>query len=140
MYGAGSRAHELADMRVETGEERIDFYLQEALHDRMGSRHASGPYVITTETDLRRLSLGVGAEAIARRYAIQLTVDYEVHRLGSLDPVVTGSVTAEAGFDAPLEMYGNIVAQQDAEERAAQAAADRMISQLVRHLEESEAW
>ena len=52
MYGGSGLAGNLSDIRVETGEERVDFLLQEALLDEMGARHASGPLTLRTETQL----------------------------------------------------------------------------------------
>ena len=42
MYGSAGYGAGLSDIRVETGEERVDFLLQEALIEQMGSRHADG--------------------------------------------------------------------------------------------------
>ena len=78
MYGAGSAARGLEDIQVETGEERIDFLLQEALLDAMGARSASGPLTLRTQSTTNVLGLGIGAEAIAVRYAVQLSVSYEL--------------------------------------------------------------
>lgn len=131
MYGAGGAATGLSDIRVETGEERIDFLLQEALLDAMGSRHAAGPYTLRTETDLSSIGLGIGADAIVQRFQIAVTVDYDVvDESGAA--IVSGQVTGQASYDLSSSPYASLASEQDAEERAARMAADRLTAHLVR--------
>lgn len=137
MYGAGGAGAALSDIRVETGEERVDFLLQEALIDQMGARHASGELTLRTQTELRSTGLGVGADAIVRRFAIRLDVDYAVFREGEADPVLTGSTYGEASYDLSDSVYASMVSEQDAQARAARMAADRVAVQLVRALDET---
>lgn len=131
MYGAGGAATGLSDIRVQTGEERIDFLLQEALLDAMGSRYASGPYTLRTETDLSSIGLGIGADAIVQRFQIAVTVDYDVvDESGAA--IVSGQVTGQASYDLSSSPYASLASEQDAEERAARMAADRLTAHLVR--------
>jgi LPS-assembly lipoprotein len=137
MYGESGVSAALSDIRVETGREQVDFHLQEALLDRMGARHASGPYILRTESDTTRSPLGVGADAAISRYAIGLTVDYGLFRDGDVDPVITGTVRSEASYNVPLSVYASVSAERDATERAAQLAAERIANQLVRALQDA---
>jgi LPS-assembly lipoprotein len=134
MYGSAGYGAGLSDIRVETGEERVDFLLQEALIEQMGSRHADGDLTLRTETRLGAQGLGVGADAIVRRFAIRLNVDYEVYRDGETDPVFTGSTFGEASYDLSNSVYASMISEQDAQERAARMAAERIALQLVRAL------
>ncbi|WP_291843723.1 LPS assembly lipoprotein LptE [Maricaulis sp.] len=138
MYGGGSVHGALSDIQVETGREQVDFHLQEALLDRMGARHARGPYTLRTESETTRTPLGVGADAAVSRYAIGLTVDYGLFRDGDVDPVMTGSVNTEASYNLPREIYASVTAERDATERAAQLAAERIANQLVRALQDAD--
>ena len=131
MYGAGGAATGLSDIRVETGEERIDFLLQEALLDAMDARNASGPYTLRTETDLSSRGLGIGADAIVSRFQIEVEVDYAVVD-SSGESVITGQVTGQASYDLSSSPYASLASEQDAEERAARMAADRLTAHLVR--------
>lgn len=140
MYGAGSTMHALSDMRVETGQDRIDFHLQQALLDRMDARHASGPYTLVAETSSRIRGLGLGTDDVARRYAIALDVRFYVLREGELEPVASGRVSSSAAYNDPREAYASEIARRDAETRAADAAAERIILQLSRIMRESETW
>jgi len=140
MYGAGSAARGLEDVRIETGEERIDFLLQEALLDTMGARAATGPLTLRTQSTTNVLGLGIGAEAIAVRYAVQLRVSYEVVNSGSGNVVFTGQVSTEASYNASNEAYATQAARLDAEERAAGEVAERITMQLARAARNSELW
>lgn len=140
MYGAQGVASELEDVRVLTGQERADFYLQEALYDRLGSRNAEGPLELRTETEVNSIGLGVGADAIASRFAVEVRVDYALYEPGASDPVVQGSVTGQASYNVPRDIYATVAAERDAEERAAGMAADRIINQLARALQNRDAW
>ena len=138
MYGGAGVNHALSEIRVETGREQVDFKLQEALLDRMGARHASGPYTLRTESDTSRVPLGVGADAAVSRYAIGLSVDYGLYRDGDVEPVVSGTVRTEASYNIPQSVYASVAAERDATERAAQLAAERIANQLVRALQDAD--
>jgi LPS-assembly lipoprotein len=140
MYGNGNAARGLENVQVETGEERVDFMLQEALLDTMGSRHAGDGRTLRTETELRATSLGIGADAIARRFAIRLSVDYQLVDDRSGDVLFAGSVSTEASYNASNAAYASQTAQLDAEERAAEDAADRITMQLARAARNGELW
>ena len=140
MYGNGGIAAGLSDIRVETGEERVDFLLQEALLDRMGARHADGPYTLRTRTDLDSIGLGVGADAVVRRYAINLDVQYELFRDGDSSPVLQGSISALASYDVADSVYASVTAEQDAQARAADQAAERLTAELARAMQDADTW
>lgn len=138
MYGGAGVHNSLSDIQVETGPEQVDFHLQEALLDRMGARHAAGPYTLRTESGTSRSPLGVGTDAAVSRYAIGLTVNYGLFRDGDVDAVMTGSVRTEASYNVPQSIYGSVAAERDATERAAQLAAERIANQLVRALQDAD--
>jgi LPS-assembly lipoprotein len=140
MYGSSGLARGLVDMRVETGQDRVDFLLQEALHDRMGNRNAEGPLILRSETSLNSVSLGVGADAVALRFAIRLRVSYEVYRDGEIEPLFSGVASGEASYDVSRSVYGSLSSERDAEERAVRVAADRMTLQLAQALQDPDGW
>jgi LPS-assembly lipoprotein len=132
MYGSGSAARNLSDIIVETGGERIDFYLQEALLDEMDARHADGPYRLVTESSSSRMALGIGADAIAQRFAVGMRVDYRLYLGHATEPELEGRVSVEASYNVAREVYSSVAAQEDAEIRAAQLAAERIAMELAR--------
>jgi LPS-assembly lipoprotein len=140
MYGSAGLANGLQDISVVTGPERVDFLLQEALYDRLGSRGASGRYTLQTTTEINKLGLGVGADAIAARFAVELEVQYELHMAGNADALVTGRISSEASYDVSSSVYASLAAERDAEERAAQMVANRLVIQLARALQDQDGW
>ena len=80
-----------------------------------------------------------GADAIASRFAVEVRVDYALYEPGASDPVVQGSVTGQASYNVPRDIYATVAAERDAEERAAGMAADRIINQLARALQHRDA-
>lgn len=138
MHARTSPVGGLSDIRVETGSERIDFLLQEALLDNMGARGADGPYVLRTETEMRSTGLGIGADAIVRRFALDLRVNYAVFRDGQTDPILQGSATGQASYDLPSSVYASYVAEREAAERAAEVAAERITVQIARAMHRAE--
>ncbi|MBR9825008.1 MAG: hypothetical protein GYB36_04290 [Alphaproteobacteria bacterium] len=140
MYGTGSPGEDLSEIRIQTGSERVDFYLQEALHDALGTRNARGPYTLITETRRSRLGLGVSTNEEARRYAVRVSVTYRLMRDGVSRPAFTGIAEGEAGFNASSELYSIEIAERDAETRAVEAAAEQMTLQLYRFARSSETW
>lgn len=140
MYGSHGIANGLSDIQIETGQERVDFLLQEALHDRLGSRHAAGNLRLVTETESSSTGLGVGADAIASRFAVEVRVRYRLYDTrDEARPIASGRVVGEAGYDVTREVYNTVAAERDAEERAARVAADRLVSQLARAVQNRDA-
>lgn len=140
LYSASGFAHELADIRVSTGPERVDFKLQEALLDGMGARHAAGNLTLTAVPTITSMPLGAGADAIARRYSINVSADWSLHRDGEIEPVMTGTARSEASYDVPSGVYGSLTAELDAEDRAINMVANRIIVQVARAVRDAEAW
>ncbi|MHA6287914.1 hypothetical protein [Maricaulis sp. CAU 1757] len=136
MYASGAIGRQLSDIRVETGEERIDFYLQQELLDVMGARQAAGPLKLITETSLRRRGLGVGAEASFARISVEVTVQYVLVDERTGETIDTDYVVADATYESNAQIYSEMVAGRDAEERAARLAAQRLSLKLVRALDE----
>ena len=140
LYGANGLASGLSDIRIETGRERVDFLLQEALLDSMGARHADGPYTLQATTVVESVPFGVGADAIASRYAVRVSVTWQVLRDGNAAPLLTGTANSNASYDVPAGVYGALTAEADAENRAISAAADRITTQLATAMRDREAW
>jgi LPS-assembly lipoprotein len=134
MYGSAGMAAGIQDIRVETGQDRVDFFLQEALLDQMGSRDAAGPLTLRTETRVNSVALGLGVDAIASRFAIRVNVNYTVTGQNEAEPLITGRASGEASYDVSSSVYGSLSAERDAVERAAQIAADRIVVQMARAL------
>ena len=136
LYGSAGTVSGMSNIRVETGQERIEFQLQQALLDGMGAHNASGPYTLHAVPTIEALPQGVGVDAIAQRFALEVTVVWELYRDGSTDPVLSGTTPGNASYDVPQGVYGSLTAETDAENRAIGVAADRIIMQIARTMRE----
>ena len=134
LYGDARQVSTVRNISVVVeGQERIDQLLDEALNDRFGTP-SGGRYRLVAVTGTTRSGLGVGADDIASRAALVLTVDYSLVETSTGIPVLTEAVRTEATFDIPREPYAAITARRDAEERVTQEAADRMALRIARHV------
>ncbi|MEE2526996.1 LPS assembly lipoprotein LptE [Hyphobacterium sp. HN65] len=134
LYGdAGQIAAVRGVTIVVEGQERVDQMLDEALNDRFGTP-GGGRYRLVAETSTRTAGLGVGADDIANRSVLRLTVDFSLVETATGTPAMTESVQTEATFDIPREPYAAISARRDAEERVTQEAADRIALRVARHI------
>lgn len=134
LYGSSGLVEGLSEIQVETGRERADFVLQEALLDGMGARYAAGPYTLHAIANVDTQATGVGVDSIASRYAVTVSVDWQLMRDGNTEPAAVGIARSDASYDVPTGVYGGLAAQANAEDRAIRAAADRLIVQLARAL------
>jgi len=118
----------LSAMEIESGQSRIDFLIEEALTGAYGGAGGPSPYVLTLESNARELPLGISAADRATRYALEVSVDFELRAQGRL--IRKGQVEETAYFDAPNQAFGLIAARRDAETQVADALA-RRLSQRV---------
>jgi|TARA_R110000868_G_scaffold45045_1_gene149807 LPS-assembly lipoprotein len=136
LYGSAGTVSGMSNIRVETGQDRIDFQLQQALLDGMGAHNASGAYTLRAVPTVEASPQGVGVDAIAQRFALEVTVVWEVYRNGTINPVMSGTAIGNTSYDVPKTVYGSLTAQIDAENRAIGVAADRIIAQIARNMRE----
>lgn len=115
------------------GQSRIDQMLDEALNDRFGTP-SGGRYRLAAVTSVTVLRMGVGADDVATRSAISLSVNFSLIDAGSGLPVLTETVRSEATVDIPRQPYAAVSARRDAEERAASEAADRIALRVARYI------
>ena len=135
LYANTQTADTLSDFTIVTGEERVDFLLQQALMDAMNARQGNGRFELRTQTEQNSIAQGIGADALVQRYTIELDVRYQVFQTGAVDPVLTGRARGSASYDLSTSPYAALSSEQDAEERAAQMAADRITTQLLRFIQ-----
>ena len=67
---------------------------------------------------------------VATRYEYVLTAAYTLTTTGGSEPLKTGKVRVELTYDSADQPYASVIAQQDAQARAAQEAARRIQIEL----------
>ena len=78
-----------------------------------------------------RYPRGIRTDNVATRYEYVLTADYTLSNLPAGDVAKKGRVRVEVTYDSADQPYASIVAQQDAEDRAAEEAARRIQLELA---------
>lgn len=114
--------------------DRLEFLLTQSLKNRMGSASASNPYILELSPKLTRSGIGVRQDDVATRVDLILYVDYVIRDAATGDEIDRGDVTAISTYSAPNNPYTVSAALEDAEERVAREAADRLIFDVARAL------
>ncbi|HYG26707.1 MAG TPA: LPS assembly lipoprotein LptE, partial [Caulobacteraceae bacterium] len=78
-----------------------------------------------------RIGRGLREDSTVSRYELELPVDYRLVDASTGGLVKAGRVDAEVTYDSVDAPYASVVAQQDAEERAAADAARRIHLELA---------
>jgi len=128
---APSAVAPLQAMEIESGAERIDFLLEDALRGEFGAGAETSPYRLQLATSRRERRLGVSEADRATRYALDLTVSYTLFHAERAQPVDRGRVSESVYYNAPREPYAITSARRDAEARAAAGAAERLARRLA---------
>ena len=140
LYGSNGVMASLSGVAVETeDQDRVDFLLEQALRDNLDSRGEAHAYTLRTRARASSTRLGVGADDVASRSSLALTVAYGLVRHSDEAVILTDAITVRASYDVPREPYAAVAAERDAENRAAREAADRIVSQLAREMRRREA-
>lgn len=115
------------------GDQRIDYLLRDELRNTFPD--GAGRYRLVLEpVDVQRLGTGIGADGLATRYDLRLTVSYQIFEYGNPDPVFDGSVAGSGTYNIPSQPYAAIASQREGEELAARSAANRLTLQVARFL------
>ncbi|MGD1934563.1 MAG: LPS assembly lipoprotein LptE [Candidatus Phaeomarinobacter sp.] len=114
------------------GEERVGQQLRNGLINRLtpaGQPQFPAYQLEVSITDqLTDLLVQEDSTVLRRNYA--LIAKYRLVDMASGDPVHSSSVTRTASLNRTDSEYANVIAQRDAEERAAEAVADVMAQRL----------
>ncbi|MEE2565360.1 LPS assembly lipoprotein LptE [Hyphobacterium marinum] len=135
MYATGSDVAAIRSVDVDIpGRDRPAQLLAESLRDRFGAPSGTQRYRLVAEPDIAAAGLGVGADDIATRFALVMTVTFTLQDLSTGEIVVQDYVRSEAAYDVPTQPYAAESARRDAEERAARDAAERISAHVARYL------
>lgn len=133
LYGGPSGVQLDGIALVQEGDQRIDYLLRDELRNAFPDN--AGRYRLVLEpADVRRTGSGIGADGIATRYDLLLTVSYRIYEDGNPEPVFDGSASGSGTYNIPLQPYAAITSQREGEELAARAASNRITLQVARFL------
>ena len=132
LYATPGLTSKLAAIDVIAPEGRTGFLMREHLDDAF-ARNRAGPaaYSMRLALSEARYPRGIRTDNVATRYEYVLTADYTLANLPAGDVAKRGRVRVELTYDSADQPYASIVAQQDAEDRAAQEASRRIQLELA---------
>ncbi len=132
LYATPGLSSGLSSIESVAPEGRTGFLLRQALDDAL-ARDATRPAVWRLTMDLKeiRTSRGRRVDATASRYELMLVADWKLVNVATGAVAVEGSTQTEATFDRADQPYSGIVANQDAQSRAASELARKIQLQLA---------
>jgi LPS-assembly lipoprotein len=135
LYATPDLGSGLAAVEVTTPEGRAGALLREQLDDALGRRAGLAPaYRLDVALSELRYPRGVRVDNVATRYEYVLTAAYTLSPATAGEPLMTGKVRVELSYDSADQPYASVIAQQDAQARAAQEAARRIHLELAAFL------
>jgi len=125
----------LATIKVVVPHGRTAFLLGQALEDELGTDKAAAPaYRLNVTVYERIFPRGLNVNGVAERYEMHVRIDYKLTAVGAPDKVLTeGLDPVEVSYAETAQPYAGIVAQQDAQQRAAGAAAQHIRVDLAEY-------
>lgn len=117
---------------TQIGEDRVGQQLRNGLINRLTPRGqpAFPAYQLDVTIDDTLADLLVQEDSTVLRRNYKLTASYRLIELATGDPLYSSTVSRTASLNRSDSEYGNVIAQRDAEERAAEAVADVLAQRL----------
>ena len=131
----GTMRQELGSIYVEPIPDRMGYELRNSLTDVLDARAGSGgaPYrlrlTLTEKSDavgVQSQSVGAISQTAITRYNDRLTVEYELVDAATGAVITRGAETGLSAYNVLSSPYATLVAQQDADQHAADDIADRI--------------
>ncbi|HYF22472.1 MAG TPA: LPS assembly lipoprotein LptE [Caulobacteraceae bacterium] len=123
----------LSRIDVTTPDTRTGYLLREALEDAFATdRAAPADYRLNVELAERRTARGLRVDDTAARFELGLTVTYTLVETATGAVLLNRTAQAPVTYDAADQPFAGITAQQEAQARAATAAAEIVRTDLAR--------
>jgi LPS-assembly lipoprotein len=127
LYATPGVTPSMAAIQIHAPKGRTGFLLAEQLNDALATDRSAPPrYRLDLVIHERRYGRGLSLDNVSRRYENHLLVTYTLVDLVGGKVVKAGSAPVEVTYASADQPYAGIAAQQDAEERAAADAAQRI--------------
>jgi LPS-assembly lipoprotein len=132
LYATPGVTKGLAAIEVVAPHGRVGYLIREDLDDALG-RDKSGPAAYRLELTLvqTRGPRGLTIADVAEYYDVGLTVQYKLTSLATGKVAYTGAVSSQVSYDDSGQAYSDIAAAQDAQDRIANDAAQRIQLELA---------
>jgi len=132
LYATPGLSSGLSGIESIAPEGRTGFLLRQALDDAL-ARNEATPAVYRLTMDLKetRTPRGRRVDATASRYELVLVADWKLVTVATGAVALEGTTQTEATFDRADQPYSGIIANQDAQSRAASELARKIQLQLA---------
>lgn len=132
LYATPGLSSGLSGIESIAPEGRTGFLLRQALDDAL-ARNEATPAVYRLTMDLKetRTPRGRRVDATASRYELVLVADWKLVTVATGAVALEGTTQTEVTFDRADQPYSGIVANQDAQSRAASELARKIQLQLA---------
>ena len=126
-------AAELAGIRIATLEGRVGQVLRNDLLDRVTplGEPAAPNYLLTIALTESKEGLAIQRDATVTRFNLTLSANYVLRHPVTGVPRVSGTVRATASYNVVRSDFANVIAERDAEDRAARVLADELKTRLA---------
>ena len=132
LYAAPGVSPGLSSVESVAPDGRTGFLLRQALDDVLARNEALPPaYRLTLDLRETRTPRGQRVDATASRYELQLVADWKLTSIATGAVALEGSSSTEVTFDRADQPYSGIVANQDAQSRAASELARKIQLRLA---------
>jgi LPS-assembly lipoprotein len=132
-YGNSSADLTFRSIYIEPIPERVGYQLRGDLLDLFNAPSAPNGARYRLKIELRADEKGLAVErsASVTRYSYYLTAQYKLMRAGSADVVKKGTIHSLTSYNVVRSPYATVVADKDAQDRAAQDVAERLRTELA---------
>jgi LPS-assembly lipoprotein len=126
--GGGKVSATLAKIAIDPVDDRVAQQVRNNLiFGLAGGKEVSDPaYKMKLTVSSHQSELGLTHIEAAPTYTVTVTATYEITKTGSTAVIATGTARGSASYDRMNQVFANVRARVDAENRAAVAAADNI--------------
>jgi LPS-assembly lipoprotein len=131
LYATKGLAAGMSSIEVKVPHGRLAYLLSESLDDDLArARNKPAVYRLDLTVTSRVFARGLNLDETAAYYEDHVTVGYRLVDIASGRVLKTGTQPVEVTYAATNIPYAGIAAQEDAQQRAADTAADRIRTDL----------
>ncbi len=123
---------EMALIEIGPIDDRVGLMLRNELLDLLTplGTPAQPRYVLTVNLVVARQGLAVERDATVTRFNLTLNADFRLSEAASRQPLNAGNARSTAAFSALRADFANVIAERDAEDRAARVVAEEIATRL----------
>jgi LPS-assembly lipoprotein len=132
LYAQPGVAGGLTHIEVVAPKGRIGYLIRESLDDDLGRANGEAPlYRLEMALSEVRQAHGLNANDVAQRYEFDLKVTYTLTEIASGKVAHAGTIFSNVSYDSAAQPYAGIAAAEDAQNRLAADAAQKVELQVA---------